>query len=285
MKLLVGTIILGASLSALGQDTAPARIALPSRVATDVIISGPMKQAPFTADESGETVRIMADGNRIVDSWTGKMSRNSQGRIRRDITSGKVGDASARPFIFGGGVGAGVVALGTAEGGNHVLMSKIDAEHAAVRAVLAPAAEGGSGQSITLVRSGVAPEARAVTLAKIEATAVGGEGIILSDRAEAVRVALPTRAEEGKFTTRKESLGTRDFGGISAEGVRVITTFQPGAVGNEREIEVSAETWFSKDLGVIVYSKRIDPRVGETTYQMTNINRVEPDPSLFPGNK
>ena len=68
---------------------------------------------------------------------------------------------------------------------------------------------------------------------------------------------------------------------MQAEGVRVITTFAAGAVGNENEIEVTSETWFSKELGVVVYLKRSDPRIGETTYQMTNITRVEPDPSLF----
>jgi hypothetical protein len=281
MKILVGAIILGAGISALGQEAAAPRVALPSRVATDVIITGPMKQAPFTADESGETVRIMPDGNRIVENWSGKMARNSQGRIRRDITSGKVGDGSARPFIFGGGV----VALGAADGASPVLMSKIDAEHAAARAVLAPAAEGGVGNgNITIVRSGTELESRAYTISKLE-TAPAAEGVLLSGRAEAVRLALPKPVEDGKITTRKESLGSRDFGGVSADGVRVITTFLPGAVGNERELEVSAETWFSKDLGVVVYSKRIDPRFGETTYQMTNINRAEPDPSLFPGNK
>jgi hypothetical protein len=288
MRLLIGTIILTAAASAFGQEAAarpalpalpaiPALPALPARLSTDILVTGAVKNAPFSATESGETVRVMADGNRIVENWTGTIARNSQGRIRRDITSGQAG-ANARPVIFGGA--SGVVAIGTGDGANHVLMSKIDAEVAAARAAgHAPAAP----EAVTIYRTGTELEARAVTLAKIETTvAGGGEGIILTPRAEAARAALPKTIEDSKITTRKESLGTRDFGGVSADGVRVITTYLPGAVGNEREIEVSSETWFSKDLGVVVYSKRIDPRVGETTYQMTNIDRSEPDASLFP---
>ena len=32
---------------------------------------------------------------------------------------------------------------------------------------------------------------------------------------------------------------------------------------------------------MVVYSKQSDPRTGEQTYRLTNINRSEPDPSLF----
>jgi hypothetical protein len=224
-------------------------------------------------------VKTLPDGNRVVQSWTGRIARNSQGRIRREITSGQVGDG--RPVIFGGaGIAPpAVVAVGMGDGAaRHVLMARIDAEAAAAGGTHA---EGGG---VAIVRgTGSSPEARAVILSKLEATAA--EGVSLGENAEAIRVAVPKRPEDGKFQTRKESLGTRDFGGVQAEGVRVTTTFLPGAVGNEREFAVVSETWFSKELGVLVYSKRTDPRVGETTYQLTNINRTEPDASLFPGPK
>jgi hypothetical protein len=31
----------------------------------------------------------------------------------------------------------------------------------------------------------------------------------------------------------------------------------------------------------VIYSKRTDPRMGEQSFQLTNISRSEPDPSLF----
>ena len=88
---------------------------------------------------------------------------------------------------------------------------------------------------------------------------------------------------DGKLKVNRESLGTRDFNGVQAEGSRVTITYAAGAIGNDREIQIVSETWVSKELGVVVYSKKTDPRVGETTYQMTNITRSEPDASLFPG--
>ena len=45
--------------------------------------------------------------------------------------------------------------------------------------------------------------------------------------------------------------------------------------------EIVYGRWFSKELGLVVYSKNTDPRFGEQTYKLTNIVRAEPDPSLF----
>src|SRR5207247_728171 len=54
-----------------------------------------------------------------------------------------------------------------------------------------------------------------------------------------------------------------------------------GTIGNEREINVTYEKWYSKDLQVTVFSKHSDPRFGEQTYRLTNINRSEPPITLF----
>src|SRR5262249_80797 len=84
-----------------------------------------------------------------------------------------------------------------------------------------------------------------------------------------------------KYETRTEQLGTQNFEGVEAEGTRTITTIPADAIGNERPIEIVYERWYSKELQMIVYSKHSDPRYGEQTYRLTNINRSEPDPSLF----
>jgi hypothetical protein len=81
--------------------------------------------------------------------------------------------------------------------------------------------------------------------------------------------------------TRTESLGVQNIEGVNAEGVRTTTTIPAGTIGNEREINVTYEKWYSKDLQIIVLSKHNDPRFGEQTYRVTNINRSEPPASLF----
>jgi hypothetical protein len=84
-----------------------------------------------------------------------------------------------------------------------------------------------------------------------------------------------------KWETRTEQLGVQNFEGVDAEGTRTVTTIPADAIGNERPIEIVYERWYSKELHMIVFSKHSDPRFGEQTYRLTNINRSEPDPSLF----
>jgi hypothetical protein len=41
------------------------------------------------------------------------------------------------------------------------------------------------------------------------------------------------------------------------------------------------ENWFSEELQAQILSRRTDPRYGETTELLINIERSEPDPALF----
>lgn len=79
----------------------------------------------------------------------------------------------------------------------------------------------------------------------------------------------------------EQDLGTQTIQGVAAQGKRVTRTIAAGEVGNQRAIDLVTETWYSPDLHVTVMSKSSDPRFGETVYQLTNINRAEPDHSLF----
>jgi hypothetical protein len=82
-------------------------------------------------------------------------------------------------------------------------------------------------------------------------------------------------------SAKTEDLGTQTIQGVSAQGKRVTRTIPAGTVGNEKEIDVVTETWFSPDLQVVVMSKTSDPRYGESVYQLNGITRTEPDPALF----
>lgn len=78
-----------------------------------------------------------------------------------------------------------------------------------------------------------------------------------------------------------EDLGTQVVQGVSAQGTRVTRTIPAEQAGSDRPIQIVTETWLAPDLQVVVMSKTSDPRSGESVYQLTNISRVEPDPSLF----
>jgi hypothetical protein len=76
-------------------------------------------------------------------------------------------------------------------------------------------------------------------------------------------------------------LGTQVIEGFLVEGSRTTTTFPAGFEGSDRPIVITNETWFSKELGTVIVSKRSDPRFGETLQRLTDIDRSEPDPELF----
>ncbi len=84
-----------------------------------------------------------------------------------------------------------------------------------------------------------------------------------------------------KGESRTEQLGTQMVEGIAAEGARTTTTIPAGAIGNERDINIVSERWYSPELQMVILMKHVDPRYGETTQRLSNIDRNEPDASLF----
>jgi hypothetical protein len=82
-------------------------------------------------------------------------------------------------------------------------------------------------------------------------------------------------------TISQDSVGTQLINGVQAEGHRTIETIPAEAEGNDRPITVVSETWFSPELKLTVLNKRSDPRSGESTVQILNLSRTEPDPFLF----
>lgn len=80
---------------------------------------------------------------------------------------------------------------------------------------------------------------------------------------------------------QKESLGTQTINGVNAEGTRQTRMIPAGEIGNEKPITIVSEQWYSPDLQLMVMSRRNDPMFGETTYTLSNIQRQEPDASLF----
>src|SRR4029434_3832108 len=75
--------------------------------------------------------------------------------------------------------------------------------------------------------------------------------------------------------------GKQMIEGVEAEGTRTARTIPAGEIGNTRPIEIVDELWYAPALQLTVMTKHRDPRSGETTYRLTNLNRSEPDRALF----
>ncbi len=76
-------------------------------------------------------------------------------------------------------------------------------------------------------------------------------------------------------------LGTQTIGGVAAQGKSITRTIPAGTMGNAQPIVSSGETWYSNDLQTVVLAKRTDPRMGQSTYSLQNIQRAEPSATLF----
>ncbi|HXR32630.1 MAG TPA: hypothetical protein VN830_02910 [Verrucomicrobiae bacterium] len=89
------------------------------------------------------------------------------------------------------------------------------------------------------------------------------------------------QAEIANGSLKKEDLGVQIINGINAQGTRFTRTIPAGQAGNSKPIVVTNERWYSPDLQIVVKTVRNDPRFGETTYTVTNIQKQEPAAALF----
>src|SRR5205085_12655919 len=78
-----------------------------------------------------------------------------------------------------------------------------------------------------------------------------------------------------------QDLGDQIIEGVKGRGTRTINTIEAGAIGNDRPLTTVAERWYSDELQTEILNKRTDPRTGENTFRLININRGEPGLYLF----
>jgi hypothetical protein len=81
--------------------------------------------------------------------------------------------------------------------------------------------------------------------------------------------------------TAETSLGQKTVNGVTATGTRVVRTFPPGVLGNEKPITSTVEEWFSSDLGVPVQITQKSSIGGEISLNLTQVVHGEPDSTLF----
>ena len=206
-----------------------------------------VKGAPYSGDLIIETVQTLADGNHITNKSVSKVYRDSRGRTRREL-----GLEAQVPYVM--------KIQGQSTVTNHIQVTISDPA-AGVSYALDP-------QSRT---------ARKVALPAMHVeTSDQGESYTINAGKQPVVMARRMSTD-----AKTESLGTRTIEGVEAEGKRTTVTIPAGKFGNELPIVITTETWFSPTLHRIVLSRRHDPRIGDTTLKLTNIDQTEPMPSLF----
>ena len=260
-------------------------------VALDPIAVGrPVENAPYTAEAVTEVTQVLADGNRIEQRTTATVARDSRGRTRREqqgIALGSFVAQNPQP----------IVTITDPTTGVHLMLNyerKMAFRSKPFRVKWESDKEGGSGGVVAYSSASVASVAIAGSGAGTPATevhntvtaiAVPPPGDVVFERS-AFDARLTTMkgqmaGEAGMREYRNEKLEPRVIEGVQAEGTKSTVTIPAGAMGNSLPIEIVSEQWYSKELGVMVLTRRFDPRFGETVYRLTNINRSEPSPDLF----
>jgi hypothetical protein len=227
-------------------------------------LAGPMGTvagAPYSAQATTQRVQVLADGNRIEQTTSGSVARDSQGRVRRDeALPGLAGNNGDAPHIV-------MIDDPVA----HVHWT-LDAQTKSAMKMPVPAGKNG--------RVGVFEVGAPPPMATGNAFFYAESGVVQGSEGKTqVITKRVTRPDDGETT--KSELGTQVIEGVSAHGTRVTRTIPAGQIGNLQPIVITTESWYSPDLKVLVMSKSNDPRMGETTYKLTNIQRSEPAPSLF----
>lgn len=234
-----------------------------------------VKSAPYSADTITESVQVLADGNRIVRRSTTRVYRDSEGRTRTEE-------------VIGGGVQS-VRISDPVSGETWTLDPQARTAYRSSLVVVKEAAGGDTSKTITIVSYGAGGERGAITVSRATGGAIQLDAtqpphtlshVTITGGVVGSAIQIEQNPKlEGQAT--REDLGQQTIEGLVATGTRTTTTIPAGAIGNEQPIKIVSEQWFSPDLQVLVLTKFSDPRVGETTYRLTNVSRGTPDHSLF----
>jgi len=214
-----------------------------------------VKGAPYSAEIVTESIQTLADGNRIVQRTTGRVSRDSEGRVRREEDR-----PSGGPTISITDSGAGTT-------------FRLDPANRTARET--------SFRLFELTQA-----FRQLTFQGAVQTAAGS---LLAPRDWSAAPPPPPQGTTGRGgrggrggdEQSDERLQDRVVEGVLASGVRRTTTINRGAIGNEQPIRIVSEEWTSPELQVLVMTDHTDPRTGRSTYRLLKISRLDPDPTLF----
>lgn len=249
---------------AFGFQTGPAGAAI-KMSAAGILNPETVAGSPFSGKQESGSLQILGDGTRIARTEDSMFYRDSQGRTRTET-----GPAGSARVVIQDPVAGFIAILDTVN-------KTADKLPAPPPPVANAAARVQKGRVVTQeFRTTASADSVGGNVAFTQRVAVPGSSPLMIG---------PVIAKIGSPETGAkpvvEDLGTQNINGVSAAGRRTTLTIATGEIGNDRPIQVVGETWYSSDLQMLVKSSNSDARFGDTTYELTNINRAEPDPTLF----
>ena len=224
-----------------------------------------VKNQPYQAQAVTEMMQTLADGSHIAQSTDATVARDSDGRTVRIQKLSTIGPwRSASDSSESDGPTLTTIFDPVTQTHTDFTSDSKVAHVLPMPTLPRGATMGGQTRGFSMIGAGPGP-------------GPGAPG--------AVAFAVQGRADSGgpgvNSDAKTEQLGTKTIEGISATGTRTTATSPSGTIGNDKDLMITRETWYSPDLKLVIKSTQTDPRFGQTTYTLTNIQRSEPDPALF----
>lgn len=208
-----------------------------------------IKNAPYTATAVTESTQTLADGTHITSKTSAFLARDAQGRTRREEAFGKMGPLHV--------AGPKLVFISDPVANTEYILEPADQSARVLKRETFNLDKDGPELGVKIERN-VAEKETGRIFTKTQVTSI-----------------------ESPKDVKHEDLGTQVIEGVNCQGRRETVTIAIGAIGNDRPLEITSETWYSPDLHTLVLRKHSDPRFGETVYRLTEIKLGEPDSSLF----
>jgi hypothetical protein len=272
----------------------------------------PQRGNPYSARELREFKQTLGDGTVISRQSTRLLARDSEGRTRQEL---RQPDGTARIFINDPVAKEAIIidpqnrtackATFNKEA-IYDCFSKMRGDWKPLGFSFNASNKGGIGMMRTSDDVNVNVNANAKIIDLTDGETISGKSGIYSYSASgpgtvsvspgSVRLESPQRAQPPvppvppapNASTSKESSVKRErervtqiYEGLRVDVDRSVETITAGAIGNSRPIESISERYYSPDLKMNVFTRRSDPRNGESTYRMVDVKRSEPEISQF----
>jgi hypothetical protein len=210
---------------------------------------GAVKSLPFSAIETTTREQTLSDGTLIKSTVEVQLARDSEGRLRAE--------SALKPDASGASQGRIVTLWNPTEGKSITWIS--------------------GNPTATFASVTHLPESQLNSfLSSLAGAPASGTSAPLQRKLTA-----PLASAQSSSNLQTESLSEQSIAGVLATGTRLTQVVPAGTVDNDRDFTVISETWTSADLKTTVRQVSSDPRTGTVTTELSNIDRSEPDPTLF----
>jgi len=223
--------------------------------------------APYSAIAAMEHTQTLSDGNQIIRKSASAYYRDSEGRIRTEQKLDYLGNWTAT------GNAPQLIMIADPVAGRSYTLDPGNRTGRVAPYLAAPAAPKNPQESKNAVKAAAPKPPAKAAPARLPAEAQ------IKSSAATDSEALIKESFDGR--TKQESLGKQVIEGVEVEGTRTTRTIPAGEIGNTRPIQIVDESWYSPELHLRIMIVHRDPRSGESTFRLTNINRSEPARTLF----